>query len=214
MTSEHYLTTSEAATRLGVSVRTVQLWVEAGRLDAWRTQGGHRRILSASVDRLVSARDPEPPAPRFNALSVLVVEDDASLVKLYRMRMASWSFPVRVSSAANAFDGLVLIGEMAPHLLVMDLRLPGINGFQMVRALGNIPRYEGMEIVAVSGMSNQEIDAHGGLPPHVSRLGKPIDFTRLEAIAADCWNAVCGNGMPRRRSAEAGRAGEAAGVRS
>jgi excisionase family DNA binding protein len=43
--------TREAAQQLGVSVRTAQLWVEEGRLNAWKTPGGHRRILVESVAR-------------------------------------------------------------------------------------------------------------------------------------------------------------------
>lgn len=44
-------TTREAASRLGVSLRTVQLWTESGVLDAWKTPGGHPRVLNAAVDR-------------------------------------------------------------------------------------------------------------------------------------------------------------------
>ena len=45
--------TRDAARLLGVSVRTAQLWVEDGRLRAWKTPGGHRRILVESVERLL-----------------------------------------------------------------------------------------------------------------------------------------------------------------
>ena len=48
-------TTREAARRLGVSLRTVQLWTESGVLDAWKTPGGHRRVLNSAVDRLIGA---------------------------------------------------------------------------------------------------------------------------------------------------------------
>ena len=48
-----FITTREAARRLGVSLRTAQLWTENGLLDAWKTEGGHRRIRAESVDRVM-----------------------------------------------------------------------------------------------------------------------------------------------------------------
>lgn len=46
------LTTRQAAAQLGVSLRTIQLRVEAGRLACYRTVGGHRRIHQSSIDAL------------------------------------------------------------------------------------------------------------------------------------------------------------------
>jgi excisionase family DNA binding protein len=46
-----FCTTREAATLLGVSVGTVQLWVENGLLQAWKTAGGHRRVMRDSIAR-------------------------------------------------------------------------------------------------------------------------------------------------------------------
>lgn len=54
------LTASQAAERLGVSVRTLARYVEAGELVPTRTRGGHRRFDSADVDALLE-RDPPPP---------------------------------------------------------------------------------------------------------------------------------------------------------
>jgi len=50
-------TTRQAAEALGVALRTAQLWTESGRLRAWKTEGGHRRILVESVRELLNARD-------------------------------------------------------------------------------------------------------------------------------------------------------------
>ena len=50
-------TTRQAAEALGVALRTAQLWTESGRLRAWKTEGGHRRILVSSVKELLTARD-------------------------------------------------------------------------------------------------------------------------------------------------------------
>lgn len=53
---EDTLTTREAAALLNASLRTIQLWVEAGQLKAWKTPGGHRRILRTAVDAMIAER--------------------------------------------------------------------------------------------------------------------------------------------------------------
>lgn len=55
--------TGQAALLLGVSIRTVRLWCDAGRLDYIRTLGGHRRILSASIVAMMHRRGIELPDP-------------------------------------------------------------------------------------------------------------------------------------------------------
>jgi len=53
--NQRYCTTAEAARSLGVSIRTIQLWVDGGVLAAWKTVGGHRRITLDSLVRLRNA---------------------------------------------------------------------------------------------------------------------------------------------------------------
>jgi excisionase family DNA binding protein len=55
--NDELMTTREAAEALGVAVRTVQLWVEAGVLTAWKTAGGHRRIPRAALEELLVERN-------------------------------------------------------------------------------------------------------------------------------------------------------------
>ncbi|WP_419894875.1 helix-turn-helix domain-containing protein, partial [Pseudomonas aeruginosa] len=58
--------TTEAAERLGMAVRSVQLMVDRGELQAWKTPGGHRRILRSSLDAWLAAKAgaAAPPAPQ------------------------------------------------------------------------------------------------------------------------------------------------------
>ncbi len=186
---ENYYTTRDAAKLLGVSVRTVQLWLEKGLLQGWKTSGGHRRIKRSSVALALHSHGKRKPrqAPP-DALQMLVVEDSDALLKLYRTKISGWEFPVTLYTAPNGFEALVMVGKVAPDLLICDLRLPGVTGFQIVRALCEMERYQQLAIVVVSGMPADEIDAHGSLPARVEQIGKPINFARLQEIARSLWS--------------------------
>lgn len=191
-----FCTTKEAATLLGVSVGTVQLWVESGLLQAWKTAGGHRRVMRESVERLLHKTGKptasQPPAlPAANAaearkrLSILVVEDDNNLLRLYQARLAAWPMAPQVTVASNGFAALLTMGRTCPDLLITDLRMPGIDGFVMLRALQKAPEAADTRIVVVSGLDAAEIAAQGGLPADIEVLPKPIPFERLQQIAAE-----------------------------
>lgn len=185
-----FCTTKEAATLLGVSVGTVQLWVESGLLQAWKTAGGHRRVMRDSVERLLRKAPPaaevppEVPAPE-DSLSVVVVEDDASLMRLYQVRISAWPMAPRVTVCSNGFTALLTLGRTAPDLLITDLRMPGIDGFVMLRSLQSAPEVANTRIVVVSGLDRAEIEAHGGLPGHIEVLAKPVPFDRLQQIGSE-----------------------------
>ncbi|MFZ4479073.1 MAG: helix-turn-helix domain-containing protein [Rhodoferax sp.] len=187
---ENYYTTRDAARLLGVSVRTVQQWIEKGYLQGWKTKGGHRRIRRSSVSQLLTQRGQSSAGRSLqDALTVVVVEDSEVLQKLYRSQIAHWAVPVTLYTALNGYEALVMVGKVAPDLLICDLRLPGVTGFQVVRALCEMERYQQLRIVVVSGMPAVEIEAHGSLPARVEIIGKPIDFTRLQQIAHCVWSA-------------------------
>lgn len=186
--------TRDAAKMLGTSLRTIQLWVDAGLLDAWKTIGGHRRIRVDSVKKLLQGRlvqkITQPPRPTHNhgegeALSILVVEDDQDLLKLYRAHILSWETKVKLITSPNGFNGLIKIGESTPDILITDLNMPGMNGFEMIRALRQSHSFDQLEIIVVSGLDKQEIMQHGGLPPDIRVFGKPVPFDSLERVARE-----------------------------
>ena len=188
-----FCTTRQAAKLLGVSVGTVQLWVESGLLQAWKTAGGHRRVMRDSLDSLLHKRPlpappVNPPAPESKRLKVLVVEDDANLLRLYQANMSSWPMRPEVTLIDNAVSALLTMGRNCPDLLVVDLQMSDMDGFSMLRVLHQAPEFAKTTIVIVTGLDAAEIEVRGGIPADIDVLPKPIPFDRLRAIAAGIVN--------------------------
>jgi excisionase family DNA binding protein len=185
------LTTRQAADLLGVALRTVQLWVEAGALPAWKTAGGHRRIAREAVERLKQrqVQDMQAPAPgrplaADARVRLLVVEDDADLLRLYALTVDSWDLPIDLDLARNGFEGLVRLGEQPPDMLITDLMMPGMDGFRMLRALQAMkPLAQSMDILVVTALSPADIADRGGLPAGIESFTKPVPFSHLEQRA-------------------------------
>jgi len=177
---EEVCSTREAADRLGVSLRTVQLWSEAGLLRAWKTPGGHRRILTSSVDELLQRRGTEIArrAPE-RLYQVLVVEDEPDFRRLFELHLRSWELPLELQCVPSGFDALVRIGASRPNLLITDLRMPGIDGFEMLRALKASGAISELEVIVVTALTDHTINERGGLPDGVTVLQKPLRFAQL-----------------------------------
>lgn len=182
----NFCTTREAAKKLGISLRTAQLWTESGLLDAWKTSGGHRRISLESVERLLAKPGVAEKAMNSAAdavqLKILVVEDDPLLLELYRRVIAGWAIRPRVTLARNGFEGLVRIGQECPDVVLTDLNMPGMDGFEMLRNLRSMPDLGSVSVVVVTGLSDAEIAAQGTIPAGIPVLQKPVDFPRLEKL--------------------------------
>lgn len=178
---------------LGVSLRTAQLWVESGLLQAWKTNGGHRRISRESIECLLAKPREERTEPAEAAMpaaqgsatpfSILVVEDEAALRRIYEINLTRWPMRPSVLTASDGYEALVRIGDLKPDLLITDLRMPGMDGFRMLKVLREMPELDGMAIVVVSGLAPEEILGHGGVPADIVVLPKPIPFDQLREIA-------------------------------
>ena len=205
-----FCTTKEAAVMLGVSVGTIQLWVESGLLQAWKTTGGHRRVSRDSVQSLLHKASPNTrvagpvgahPAFSFMKASditpsvelaadgsrrmrVLVLEDDPDLLTLYKLKIGAWPLNPLITGVDNVVAALLSIGRCAPDLLIADMRLAdGIDTFAMLRQLRLAPETAQTTIVVVTGLNAEAIQVRGGISPEIEVLPKPVPFQRLEEIA-------------------------------
>ena len=137
MADTEYLSTRQAALRLGVSLGTVQNMVESGALEAWKTAGGHRRIPATSVDALLARR---------RNLTPSALESGGQL-----------------------------------DILIADLMMPGMDGFEMIRRLRANADLARMDIIVVSAIDREEVIKRG-LPSDITIFGKPIPFHEIKGF--------------------------------
>lgn len=184
------LTTREAALRLGVSLRTVQLWVEAGTLPAGRTPGGHRRIRLSAVEALAQRSGLRPAAPpplahpaaADDGVDILLVAATADQRQFWEATLSTLTGRVTVRSADNGYTGLLQLGRRVPDLLITDLVMPDVDGYAMLRTLSGLPEYAHMRVLALTALSPASIAERGGVPPQVH-----VEHQHKDALLLRRW---------------------------
>ena len=180
--SNEFVSTQQAAELLSVSIRTVQSWVAKGVLPAWKTPGGHCRILRSEIDsRLHEKQQFINSIGSAKTVNVLVIEDEPVLLELYRYRLESWDISLKLDMATNGFEGLILAGKCNPDMIITDLMMPDMDGFQMLKALEQNKVLNNTRIIAVTALTVEEIERQGGLPENIMVMHKPVPFEVLES---------------------------------
>lgn len=191
------LTTREASVLLGVSLRTVQLWVEAGVLNAWKTQGGHRRISEESIEKVLAERDvisnrkwnnrqtKNGTQVKGHILNVLIAEDNEVYRDLLEFYFNNLNVAVNLTFVSDGFECLISLGKQLPDIIITDLNMPKISGFDLIRHMTSFETYDDIKIIALTGLTPSDIEEKGGLPDRVQIFYKPFSFKQLELIVND-----------------------------
>lgn len=190
--SEFY-STREAAVKLGLSLGTVQKMVETGTLSAWKTSGGHRRVLASSLEDYMRARQSNLRSSSNPNLSILVVEDDSDVQRDYAHKIADWGIDVDLRLESGGLNALLYIAKHRPDILITDLDMVSLDGFEMVNSLRKDQSFSAMDIVIVTEMSKDDIAERGGLPKDVMVFAKPVSFATLQGY-------VTAKGMAKART--------------
>ena len=166
------ITTAQAAKLLGVSPQTVQKWVDAGYLPAWKTVGGHRRLDADAVERMVASR--RTPGNDARGFSMMLVEDDPITATVLEAQLRNLRPDAQLRIFGDGFAALLDAGREAPDVLITDIDLPGLDGLAMIRQLRENPATQRMRIVLVTTHTSEEIARFGELPAGVPLLRKPV----------------------------------------
>lgn len=182
------VTTQEAARLLGISVTSVQQLVERGILVAWKTQGGHRRIPREAVDALKAERSDllEEKGSLSSTLSALIVEDNALQRKVYEKQISSWDIPLEISFCENGYQALLEIAQRKYDILLLDIVMDGIDGYEIVKTVLAKPELRHIDIAILTTLGKDALVARGGLPDEVLYFQKPIVFEELRGFLRGC----------------------------
>ncbi len=183
-------TTKQAAEKLGVTSRTVLLWSDSGLLRSWKTPGGHRRFSIEEVEKLATNLEENNSVSdaiglEREKLRVLVVEDDAYLLNLYNLNISSWDLPIQLFLSQDGYDGLYKAGNCRPDLIILDLNLPKVDGFQIVATLIKNNQLSFDDLIIVSGLTEDKIASNLPNLKDINILKKPIDFEKIKLIVEE-----------------------------
>lgn len=117
-------------------------------------------------------------------LKVMVVDDDAVTLELIRQAVESWGLPVDASYMSSAMEAMMDITSVRPDVLISDLRMPGVDGFEFLRAIRANTMFAGTLLLVVTGLSEADIAAGGELPRHTHVIHKPLNLVWLHGFMA------------------------------
>jgi excisionase family DNA binding protein len=172
-----WLTLGQAATYLGVAQSTVRKWSDGGRLPAFYTPGGHRRFRRGDLDSfLADSRGGSAPAGR---PLVLIVDDDAQLREFVRVNLEMDGYAVR--EAGSAQEGLAALGEEPPDLVLLDVMMPEVDGFEMLRRMQEEHGLGSVPVIMFSGKVDEESATRAAREGAQAFIAKPFDPQQLIA---------------------------------
>jgi len=170
MQNDDLLTPAQFGAALGLSARIVEHWLMSGLVKPAKLEDGKPLIAKSYLEELaqLSAKlspSSEDASRNARRLRLLVIDDDPDFLDLFSCIATQWP-SVEVTSASNGFEGLVLIGKFRPDVVVTDLSMPGIDGFEMLRLLTHPDSgYAHLTFIVVTALDHLEIQRRGGVPP-------------------------------------------------
>lgn len=177
------LTTYEIGRYLHVDLTTVISWCESGRIKAYKTPGGHRRVQPE--DFLDFLKQYEMPVPKeFNerirgVLKILVVDDEDQIRRVVRRALTRDLPQAELSEARDGFEAGKLVSDCLPKLVILDLMLPGVDGFRVCANIRKDVRLKETKILAITGKDTEENKQRIIKQGADDYLGKPFDVEVL-----------------------------------
>jgi excisionase family DNA binding protein len=174
---DRLFTTGYVAAACQVSLVAVKKWITQGKLRAIRTPGGHYRIAAEELERFrTEYRFTEATTA---AARVLVVDDEPDIAMLIRDRLTQ-SDAWEVDTATQGYEGLLKVGTFRPDVLVLDLRMPNMDGFEVCRRVKSNPATRSTRILAITGDASPAMAERALGSGADAFLAKPFDLAELE----------------------------------
>ncbi len=177
---ERLYTTHEISRLIQVDPSTVSKWIDKGILSAFRTPGGHRRVRSGDLRTFLLAHHmPLPEELGTGILRLLVVDDEKLVVEGIKRAFRAFGSQVEVTTTTSGVEALLLVAEQKPHGLLVDLNMPGLDGFEVCRKVGARRNLEGTKVIAMTGRPTPEVIDQALKAGAVACLPKPVDAQQI-----------------------------------
>lgn len=168
----------DAARHCHVSPPTLKEWIRAGWLKAFKTPGGHHRILLEDFQAFLRTHDIPPYTAAGEEPRVLLVDDQAGVLEPLHAYLTMSPGRFKVETASDGHEALIKIGSFAPVVLVLDVVMPGLDGIAVCRRLKADPSTRDIKVLAVTGHPDKMDDIMAAGADNC--LAKPLSPPDLE----------------------------------
>jgi excisionase family DNA binding protein len=147
----------EAAKICSVNSSTMHRWAIAGKIKSHSTPGGHKRILKEDLKAWLEEKDMpiDFDAVENKTIKILIVDDEVS-IQNYLIRLLS-GLLVEIEVASNGFEAGKKVVNFKPDLMILDLFMPEMNGFEVCHDVKSDPLTKNIKIIILTGRSTKEI---------------------------------------------------------
>ena len=174
------LSTFAIAKMLHVDPGSVANWIDQGLLKAHRTPGGHRRV--GQDDLVTFLREHKMPVPDGLApatTAVLIVDDEPAIAQLVSRTIKAAHPEFEVHTANDGFSAGTIVASLKPDLVVLDLRMPGMDGFEVCKFIKSSNDSKHAQVIAMTAYPSPEnqqriLDCGARI-----FLAKPLDMDQL-----------------------------------
>ena len=152
------LTVSQASEYCKVSSKTIINWIDAGYIKAYKTVGGHRRMKKEDLDQFLREKGmPIPDESKGDERKkILVVDDDKIIVETIVQALEEDEHGYEMISASDGFEAGLQVSHFKPDLVILDIMMPDINGYEVCQKIKCTPETRDIKIVVLSAYLNDE----------------------------------------------------------
>lgn len=178
-------TTGEVAQICKVSQQTVIRCFDSGRLQGFRVPGSRfRRIPRDSLVTFMKNNQIPMDQLETGKKRVLVVDDDEAIVEMFT-ELLERDGRFEVETAATGYDAGILTEQFRPDIILLDFKLPDINGTAVCRTIRENPGYKHMQIIIISGVADPDEVAELRAAGADEFIRKPFDINLVINRIAD-----------------------------
>ena len=179
--ADSLLTSYQVGALLQVNPSSVNKWVKDGRIPAFRTPGGHRRIRAIDlVSFLNEHKMPVPPSlQQASRRRLLIVDDDARVLEALQRLLKPYADRVELQTANNGVDALVQVGSFKPQMVLLDIYMPDMDGLEICRRLKSGAETQTIDIVVTSADLTPDNERQALAAGAKRCVRKPIDLNTV-----------------------------------
>ena len=180
---KQYLTPNEVADLLMVSPITIRQWATKGDLPALTTPGGHRRFVWKEVERFARQKGVALRPMSGDLHRILIVDDDQQFASfLLEYFNVNYQDQVEMELANDGFEAGQKIETFHPDIVILDLMMPGLNGFDVCKRIKSEPRTKAIRVIAMTGYFTEESAKRIRQEGAETCLAKPLDMDNLNQL--------------------------------